>query len=445
MFDIERFDQWVALNDNDQEANELAEVVRETIMLTESLLGSSAAHALACEIVHDGLESAYGSVEGHEALAHLELGDSTSAVEQLFADIDLLNFKFAKQANGLKCYAMTGMIEGESSADTYEEKRQHLLQLVEWGRMICGIIPEEKRALRHVRSMVAAAEARLSLDLEYPVDTIAFAHLASLFREGSPEQVRKTLQNQISAKQLAVNERRQLLPESAHQFLKGAPGFPSIWMLADQEALDLDPVDEPIFIPLCPATGSTEERPFLPSERHSDGYRIGAGASARSVDDYWEALRWLAQSPEPAFRPVGYEHPVRCKNEWSRVDKKLLESELASLTASGSPRSITQQVHLRLMKRLGIEVHPLGHTDKVYRYRAPSGVELALEKRIGEPWLYARQGDLPAVAEVDHVDVTATKRGRNSNLNALPTFAGQPLRKYRLKSPADLDAILSDL
>lgn len=414
-------------------------------MLTESLLGPRTAHALAREIVHDGLESAYGSVEEHEALVHLELGDATSAVQQLFADVDPLNFRFAKQANGLKCYAMTGMIEGESPADTYEEKRQHLLQLVEWGSMICGIVPEEKRALPHFRSIVAAAEARLSLDLGHPIDTAAFAHLASLFREGSPEQVRKTLQNQISAKQLAVNERRQLLPESAHQFLKGTVGFPSIWMLADQETVEADPVDEPIFIPVCPATGSTEERPFLPSERHSDGYRVGAGASARSIDDYWEALHWLAQSPDPAFQPVGYEHPVRCKDQWSRVDKRLLASELASLTASGSPRSITEQVHLRLMKQPGIEVHPVGHTAKVYRYRLQSGLELALEKRIGEPWLYARQDDLPAVAEVEHANVPPTKSGRNSNLNALPSLAGQALRKYRLKGPADLDAILSAL
>jgi hypothetical protein len=446
MIDYERFDEWVAHHDDDKEASELTQVVIESIVLAGAVLGHEVAAAVGRQVVHSGLESAYGLTEADEALAHLELDDPISAVEQLFSDVDLLNFEFAQKANGLKCYAMTGMIEGEDPSATFEEKRNHLSELIEWGTMICEMIPEQRTALPEFRSICAAAQARFCVDLDHPVDIVAFAHLASLFREGTPEQVRKTLQNQISAKQLEVNERRDLLPDSALSFLKGASGFPSIWMLSEQATADEDEVSEPTFIPVCPATFSRDERPFLPSERHPDGYHVGAGGAARTFDDYWQALDWLSQQPEPTFQPVGQDLPVRCKPEWARVDRKLLLNELASGSASGdAPKSLTEQVHLRLLKNRAIRVHPLGHTSKLYRFQLGNGLELALEKRIGEPWLYLRQDSAPTVKGVDYADVPGTKQGRHSNLNAISSFVDQPLRKFRLTSVADLDAVIAAL
>lgn len=444
MFDIERFDNWVALHDNDEEAHELVSVVVENMVLARALLGPDAAAAIGREVVQSGLVGAYGSAEEHEALQHLDLGDPISAVEALFSDVDLLNFEFAQKANGLKCYAMTGMIESEDPTATFAEKRNHLSELLEWGRLICEMIPEERTAMPKFRSIWAAAEARFSVDLDRPVDIASFAQLAALSRVGTPEQVRKTLQNQISAKQLTVNERRELIPSSALSFLKDTPGFPSIWMLQEQPSPDLDELHEPTFIPVCSI--SMGERPFLPAEKHADGYRVGSGTSARTIDDYWEALDWLTQQPEPAFQPLGQGTAVRCKLEWARVDRKLLLNELTSVPASGAPaRSLTEQVHQHLLACPGVGVHPLGHTSKLYRYRLKNGSEMALEKRIGEPWLYLPLLNMPTVADVDSADVPGTKQGRNSNLDAMPTFVDQPLRKFRLTSIADLHAVLGIL
>ena len=446
MIDYEMFDRWVEVHDNDGEAHELAQVVIENIVLTGALLGGKVADAIGREVALEGLGADQESYAATEFKAHLELGDPISAVELVFDEVDFLEFEFGQKANGLKCYVMTGMIESEDPTATFDEKRNHLSDLIEWGRMICEMVPEDRRALPKFRSICAAAEARFGIDLDQAINTTSFAHLAAFFREGTPDQVRKTLQNQISAKQLTVNEHRALIASSALLFLKGTPGFPSLWMLPENPPTDDEDLHEPIFIPVCPATFSSEEKPFLPSEKHSDGYRVGVGGTARTIEDYWKALEYLAQSPEPIYQPLASEMPVRCKDQWQRVDRKFLENELASLSGPSNPvRSLTEQIHEHLSKLPTIRAHPIGHTSKLYRYRFDDGLEVALEKRIGEPWLYLRKENAPETAHVEYVDVEGSKQGRNSNLNALPTFADQSLRKFRLTSLGDLQVIIGEL
>lgn len=447
MFDVQRFDDWVAVHDNDAEASELVRVVEQALILSDALLGHEVTQAIGREVVQAGLTSAYGSFEDSEALEYLEDGDPISAVQVLFQEVDLLNFEFARKANALKCYAMTGMIEGEDPSVTFEEKKHLLSELLQWGGFILNVVPEEQQPLKLFRPIVRAADARFALDLNHSVDVGAFAELVALFRDSSPDQIRKTLQNQISAKNLAVDERRRITASSALQFLKGTVGFPSIWMIPEEEPAEEEKVGEPIFIPVCPATFSGKDTAFVPSQRHSDGYHVGSGASARVIEGYWEALQWLSRSPEPAFQPLGHNTPIRCKADWERVDRRLLENELAAVTSVDSPErlSITEQSHRRLIANPAIQAHPVGHTSKVYRYRTKAGVELALEKRIGEPWLYVRESDVSAEVGGEWTAVPATRTGRNSNLNALPTFVGQPVRKYRLASPSDLDPVVNAL
>lgn len=215
-------------------------------------------------------------------------------------------------------------------------------------------------------------------------------------------------------------------------------------MLQEQPSLDAEYVNEPIFVPVCPATFSGSEKPFLPSERHDDGYRVGAGSAAESFSSYWQALEWLAQCPEPSFQPFGHDIPIKCKQEWLRIDRRLVENELAAVSTT-SPRSLTDQIHQRLALNPKVKAHPVGHAAKAYRYRLDNGTELALEKRIGEPWLHIRQDILAEVAGVNHANVVGTNEGRNSTLNALPSFAGQPLCKFKLKSIGDLDAVMAEL
>lgn len=448
MIDFERFDEWVAMHDDDREAIELSKVVVEVLMLTQALIGEQAAMEAAENIVTSSLEAAYGSAEGFEAQAHLELGDPISAVEELFGEVDFLNFKFAQQANGLKCYAMTGMLEGEAPSHSFDEKRLALSELIEWGEMICGMLHVDRAPLPNFRSIVSAARARFALDLDHPVEVSDFVHLAALFRDGTPDQAKKTLQNQISAKQVAINDRRQILPEGALAFLKGAPGFPSIWMLQEPSEAEGEAVGTPVFIPVCGATPSTDEVPFLPSQRHADGYHIGAGSGARTETDFWTALAALSAMPEPAFQPVGAPSAMRCKSDWRRVDHDLLVNELNALQNAqeeGASSSLTEQMHRRLMAHPSVTTHPLGHKDKGYRYRSEAGLELLLEKRVGEPWLYVAQHLAPKAINVTSEDVVASKRGRLSTLDALPTFKNQPLTKFRLRQISDLESVLNGL
>lgn len=448
MIDFERFDDWVAQHDNDQEAIELAEVVIEALTLTQALLGQSAALATAEKVVTSGLERAYGSADGFEAQAHLALGDPVSALQELFVEVDYLNFEFAQKANALKCYAMTGMLEGESPGDTFDEKRWALSELIEWGDMLCSMVTVERAALPNFRSIVCSARARFSLDFDHPVEVSDFAHLAALFREGTSEQVKKTLQNQISAKQLSINDRRQIMPESAFAFLKGATGFPSIWMLPEGALNSDQGVTTPAFIPVCAATISGDDVPFLPSQRHSDGYHIGAGEGAIVEADYWRALDTLAVMAEPSFRPVGSATARRCKAEWQRIDRVLLENELNALAAVGNDgpaHSLTEQLHRRLMSHPSVNTHPTGHKKKGFRYLSTNGVELLLEQRVGEPWLYVLERVAPRVSGIECEAVVPTKEGRLSTLDALPTFKGQPLTKFKLRMTADLDGVLNAL
>ncbi len=444
MFDFERFDQFVAVHDNDVESHELSTVAIKFVVLIEALFGHTAALAVASDVVQTGLKGAFGDADGFEAQAHLDLGDGVSALEELFDEVDLLNFKFGQDSQALKCYAMTGMLENEQPAASYNDKLNGLGELLAWGSMICAIIPLEQADLAAFRSIVMAAEARFSLDLDHPVDANQFAHLAALFRDGSPDQVRKTIQNQISAKQLAVDDSRKIMPESALNFLKGVPGFPSIWMLPDCADEPQTKVSAPIFIPVGRSLFIAAETPFLPSQRHTDGYHIGAGGQSEIVTDYWQALAKLETLSEPSFTPVGLAHPVKCKEEWLRVDQSLIQNELEAIEQDPASTSVslTEQAHRRLMSNPKIQTHSAGHSKKVYRYRTTPGIELALEKRIGEPWLLMLEKLAPSIEGVTAESVGADNIGRNSNLGSLPTFSGQPLTKFRITRVADLEAVL---
>lgn len=143
----------MAQNDDDAEAAELAKVVVDTIILANALLGSDVTDEMGRVVVEAGLKHAYVESEGHEAWEHLALGDPVSAIQVLFDDVDMLNFEYGSQSNALKCYAMTGMIEGERSDSSFNEKTNHLRELVSWGGMICDMVTEQRAPLTTFRSL----------------------------------------------------------------------------------------------------------------------------------------------------------------------------------------------------------------------------------------------------------------------------------------------------
>lgn len=89
--------------------------------------------------------------------------------------------------------------------------------------------------------------------------------------------------------------------------------------------------------------------------------------------------------------------------------------------------------------------HEKGSTLKVFRYRLPTGAEIAVEKRKGTPKLYIAESKLPphrrGVLELEIVP--ASRNGRNSNLNALDSFRDHPLLALRVHTLDDVDTLIT--
>jgi hypothetical protein len=106
----------------------------------------------------------------------------------------------------------------------------------------------------------------------------------------------------------------------------------------------------------------------------------------------------------------------------------------------------TEILHRQILMHRGIEEHPIGHTDKVYRYRTHLGHEFAVEKRRRNPILLVSASAVQVVPpSLPLTTVTAGRNGRNSNLNALPTLRDRPLLRLEVGSMADANLLLQSL
>lgn len=326
MFDASVHAAWLETEDDTAVVQEMLLLTRVQIDMIYAVHGAKVAEPIVKQLIDDlSYADAFSDVPFDETEVGrcLTRRDIRGAAYKLLTSPGLITFEtqFADLIHSLRCYVMTGLLQVQDDAGaSYEGKREALQGLIDEALSICASVPVELVAMPRFRILAAAAEARLTLDLGHAVDVVKFAALASFFRDGTPEQIRKTLQNQIAAQQLAVNDQRQLLPDSAMQFLRGAGRFPSLWQLPDSATGDGAPIETPVFVPVCPPLFGRKDCPFLPEERHEDGYHVGAGDHARVIADYWEALDWLTKSPEPAFQPRKAAGPMRCKSTWVRVN-----------------------------------------------------------------------------------------------------------------------------
>lgn len=325
MFDPAIYDAWLNGEDDSAEVQEFLRLTAVQIQMIDAVHGTELAAPLVKQLADDlGYGSGYPEVpyEDTELAIYLDSGDVEGAISELLNDPNLAiaDTRFAAQIHGLRCYVFTGLLTEQSSGnESYQEQLNALTELVAWAGRICASVPAELVAMPRFRILAAAAEARLAIDLGHAVDQAQFAALASCFRDGTPEQIRKTVQNQVAAQQLEVNDQRQLLPSSAIRFLRGAGRFPSLWTLPGSASEGVLAIDRPVFVPVCPPLFGQSDCPFLPGERHDDGYHVGTGGNAKVFADYWDALDWLTKSPEPAFQPRNAPRPVRCRPTWIRV------------------------------------------------------------------------------------------------------------------------------
>jgi hypothetical protein len=103
----------------------------------------------------------------------------------------------------------------------------------------------------------------------------------------------------------------------------------------------------------------------------------------------------------------------------------------------------TETLHQQILMRPEVEEHPFGHTSKVYRYRTRMGHEFALEKRRNYPILLVPVAAVRTQPSfLDVTTVPAGRKGRNHNLNRLPTFRDRPLLRLQVRSVSDADELL---
>jgi hypothetical protein len=332
MIDFELLEAWLAQEDDTDEVSEFLRLTQVQIELAYAVHGEKLTTLMVQHLVEELQYATHYSdipFEDTEVGIYLESGDPLGALGELLTEpgLSVLNTHFADMLHCLRCYVLTGMFQ-DAKVEGLLNTRAALEDLVAWGSGICLRVPVQLAAMPKFRILSSAAEARQTLDLGYAVDMAEFAALASFFRDGTPDQIRKTLQNQVAARQLEVDEHRRLVPASAMQFLRGTGHFPSLWLLPEKSVGGDLEVKAPVFVPVCPPLFGRKDCPFLPDERHDDGYHVGAGDYARVFADYWEALEWLTKCPEPAFRPRGAPGPMRCKPTWLRVSGSGLNAML---------------------------------------------------------------------------------------------------------------------
>jgi hypothetical protein len=104
---------------------------------------------------------------------------------------------------------------------------------------------------------------------------------------------------------------------------------------------------------------------------------------------------------------------------------------------------LTEALHRQILLRPEVDEHPIGHTDKVYRYRTRLGHEIAVEKRANYPVLLVAAAAVKSrPAPLDVTVVPAGRKGRNHNVNALPTFRDRPILRLQVRSVSDADRLL---
>lgn len=106
---------------------------------------------------------------------------------------------------------------------------------------------------------------------------------------------------------------------------------------------------------------------------------------------------------------------------------------------------LTAQIDRHIRSQLGACDHEKGGTKKMLRYRLLSKIEIALEKRKGRPLLYVAVADLGSFPSID-IDwnlIEASKKGRNSNLNAMDSFKNAQLYRFEVGSVGDVDKVIA--
>lgn len=232
-------------------------------------------------------------------IARMEAGDET-----VLSDAPLFFFDQQEIAAPLAQLYGYGR-SGEGPGRSPEESLKAIEALLAHHRALISVIPASLRAemgtaFTWLADTLAAAEARWATDHGRGVTPEGLAAFAGVKL--------KTVANQVASKALPQDADGLIPAAAALAWLSTRKDFvPSWW----QTWRDEPPAPgggeallsgEQVFVPV-----DGEGSPFLPSlaRRSRSGvlrYAIGEKANPEYVEDYWEALAWLARMPAPRWR-----------------------------------------------------------------------------------------------------------------------------------------------
>jgi len=196
----------------------------------------------------------------------------------------------------------------------------------------------EPLSVDDLRQTYLAAKGRLSIDIGR---NIAIEELAAL-----AEMKLKTLRNAIYGKSESGPKTEgdgMVTATAAIEWLTLRDNFrPSIWresignsvaVFDGEEAgnaeSETDATGEYVFIPV--AQDGTE---FRPSLRRAQGYQVGMKNNEQFIEDYFDALDFLAHMKKPSWRRPNEERSGRWgivkADRWIRLAKGLLVAEIAN-------------------------------------------------------------------------------------------------------------------
>ncbi|WP_300394105.1 hypothetical protein [Henriciella sp.] len=458
------FDDFHDQHFDDLLEEECASVLARICASTEALLGEAPVRSMlqkAAEQVHGSKH--FGSSDDLEEEFCLQgsYREAASAIARLGV-LSVNGVPLQYKSYNLKMYAMLGVVDIGSGEP--EEIQAFVEEVVSWANALVATVAREETE-PFMCFFAKAASARLDLDMGRNPLIDEFAALASLARHPHSEPLTndllelpyKTIQNLISAKTLERVGDRKLAHKSAHEWMRKQWPYdilyPSRVFAAPIAAAVSETIEEPVFVPVIAEAKNIVAEPYLPEQRHEDGYHIQLADRELTIIDYWEALSLLRANPSARVSTPHLPQYLPLSKNWRVFEKAVIDGMIANEQparfegAGDKPAGLCEQFLRIVEKHPKVAAHRVGHTKKMLRYKCSNGQEVAVEKRPDRPLIYVVAS---SKNETKFADRTIRRKGpgpdgRNSNLNAMDAFVGTELLVLRPDTLEQARSILDDL
>lgn len=244
-------------------------------------------------------------------------------------EVSLAEFRAGQVLVLLRQYAEAGLLPREALEESFDGAVATLSRLIAEGSAFRSGLPGDLPGKDLIDRMMMMAEARFALDSGQPLQPEGVALLAGLSV--------KSVRNAMALKGdegLETTPDGLVVAESATRWLATKDGFKdSIWKQAVGVALapqpDPDELSEFVVVPEAKDGGW-----FRPSDRMTQGWKIGTKENGHYVSDYWQSLDELMRMNIPRWRrpsATSGAHGIVSGVQFRRVLRSDIENELRSL------------------------------------------------------------------------------------------------------------------